>query len=110
MKRFTLFWVLAFVLNESPVLLADSLYPAEGGSSIYTEKRARRVGDVITVMIQEINQASQQASNQSQKDGNTAIGGGVGFFSYGYGNSIPTNNQLGVGAHSSYSGQGTSSR
>ena len=91
----------------SAPVAADSLYPAEGSSSIYNEKRGHRVGDVITVMIQEANQATQAASSQNQKDSNLSVGAGAGFFGT---NILNTQNQVGVGAHASHQGQGTSSR
>jgi flagellar L-ring protein precursor FlgH len=90
-------------------VFADSLYPIEGSSnSIYTEKRARRVGDVVTVIIQEQDSASQGVTSNDQKNANVGFGAGLGFFS-GY-NSIPTQNQVGVGAQSYNQGQGSSSR
>lgn len=88
-------------------LPADSLYPVEGSISIYTEKRARRVGDVITVMIQEVNQATNAASSNNQKNSTMGIGAGLGWLGN---NILNTNNQLGVGARTSHQGQGTSSR
>ncbi|HJT23787.1 MAG TPA: flagellar basal body L-ring protein FlgH [bacterium] len=101
------------VLAMDQKLLADSLYPAEGTSSIYNEKRARRVGDVITVIIQEDTQASQAASSQQQKASGLAIGAGTGFLGagvYGFNVLNNTTNQIGVGASSAHQGQGTSSR
>jgi flagellar L-ring protein precursor FlgH len=90
-------------------VFADSLYPIEGSSnSIYTEKRARRVGDVVTVIIQEQDSATQGVTSNTQKNANVGLGAGVGFFS-GY-NSIPTQNQVGIGAQSYNQGQGSSSR
>jgi|ERR1700722_10986352 len=90
-------------------VFADSLYPIEGSSnSIYTEKRARRVGDVVTVIIQEQNSASQGVTSNDQKNANVGVGAGVGFF--GANNNIPTQNQVGVGAQSYNQGQGSSSR
>jgi flagellar L-ring protein precursor FlgH len=89
-------------------LEADSIYPVEGAGSIYTEKRARRVGDVITVLIQEINQASQAASSKNQKDASIAIAAGSGFI----GGNVMANSadQIGVGAKTFHQGQGTSTR
>jgi len=89
-------------------LIADSLYPVEGSASVYTEKRARRVGDVITVLIQENNNATNAASSQDQKTGQFVIGAGNGLF----GTSVLNNNlnNIGVGAGTSHQGQGTSSR
>jgi flagellar L-ring protein precursor FlgH len=100
------------ILMADQKIIADSLYPAEGSSSIYTEKKARRVGDVITVIIQEDTQGTQAASSQDQKASSLAVGAGSGFLGAGiYGNNIlNTNTQLGVGASAAHQGQGTSSR
>ncbi len=90
-------------------LRADSLYPVEGSSSVYTEKRARRVGDVITVMIQETNQATNAASSNDQKSGSVVVGAGSGFLGSSFLNSNTTGN-IGLGGGTSHQGQGTSSR
>jgi len=90
-------------------LKADSLYPVEGSSSVYTEKRARRVGDVITVMIQETNQATNAASSNDQKSGSVVVGAGSGFLGSSFLNSNTTGN-IGLGGGTSHQGQGTSSR
>lgn len=98
----------------APALKADSLYPVEGTSSIYTEKRARRVGDVITIIILETNQAVNSASSQTQKSAGLVAGAGMGFFGTGYyGADVLSNNNngnIGVGMGASHQGQGTSSR
>lgn len=101
------------VLATDQKLLADSLYPAEGTNSLYTEKRARRVGDVITVLIEETNQAVNSASSQDQRASGLAVGAGTGFLGAGiFGNSVLSNvpNQIGVGASTAHQGQGSSSR
>jgi flagellar L-ring protein precursor FlgH len=112
MRKYAFFLIFTITISFGSSLRADSLYPPEGGSSIYTEKRARRVGDVITIMIQEANQATQKASSQNQKTGTAAIGAGFnnyGYFGPGAQSFLPTNS-LGVGAQSYHSGQGSSSR
>lgn len=111
-NKFVFILAIGVALWADQKLMADSLYPAEGSSSIYNEKRARRVGDVITVIIQENTQASQAASSQDQKASSLAIGAGTGFLGAGvYGtNVLNTNAQLGVGASTAHQGQGTSSR
>lgn len=86
---------------------ADSLYPADGTNSIYTESRARRVGDVITVLIQEVNEAAQAASNRTQKDANLSVGAGIGF--WGGTSNIPVQS-AGAGGRSFTRGQGSSTR
>ena len=91
---------------------ADSIYPLEGANSIYTEKRAHRVGDVITVMIQESTQGAQGASSLNQKAANVALGAGSGNLGAGtYGaNLLNSTSQIGLGASSSHQGQGSSSQ
>jgi flagellar L-ring protein precursor FlgH len=90
--------------------LADSLYPVEGSNSIYTEKRARRIGDVITILIQENTNATEAAGSQYQKAGSVGIGAGAGIGGLGIGqNVLNQTNNIGVGASSSHQGQGTSS-
>jgi flagellar L-ring protein FlgH len=115
MKRKFIFSLMSLaVLIADQALLADSLYPVEGTNSLYTEKRARRVGDVITVMIEETNQAVNSASSQDQKSAGVVAGAGTGFYGTGYYGmnvlSSNTNGNIGVGLGSSHQGQGSSSR
>jgi len=110
MKKIAIFILAVIFLSmDLGLSLADSLYPVEGSSSIYTEKRARRIGDVITVLIQENTNASQAADSQYQKSGNVAFGAGTGIGSLGQ-NVLNTTNNIGVGASSAHQGQGSSSR
>lgn len=111
-NRKSSFFFAFFFLGALGTVLADSIYPVEGTNSIYNEKRARRVGDVITVLINESTNATQAASSQNQKASSLAVGAGNGFLGAGvYGtNILNTNSQLGVGASSAHQGQGTSSR
>src|ERR1017187_8400939 len=78
-KLFLALFVFSMILLGHEIVFGDSLYPIEGTSSVYTEKRARRVGDVITVMIQETNNATNSASSQDQKSGSLVVGAGTGF-------------------------------
>jgi flagellar L-ring protein FlgH len=87
----------------------DSLYPMEGSTSLFNEKHARKVGDVITVLILENNQATNSASSQDQKSGSLVIGAGSGFYGTNFLNSNTTGN-IGVGAGTQHQGQGASSR
>ncbi len=105
--------VVGIALSEGQALRADSIYPAEGTNSLYTEKRARKVGDVITVMIEETNQATNAAGSQDQKASSVGVGAGSGYLGAGvYGSSVLSNiqNQFGVGGSTSSQGQGSSSR
>ena len=111
MKNFFIFiFFFAILWTPTQRVLADSLYPVEGSSSIYTEKRARRIGDVITILIQENTNATAAAGSQYQKAGSVGIGVGTGIGGLGIGqNVLNSNNNIGVGASSSHQGQGTSS-
>ncbi len=111
MKIFFIFiFLCAISWTPTQRVLADSLYPVEGSSSIYTEKRARRIGDVITILIQENTNATAAAGSQYQKAGSVGIGAGAGIGGLGFGqNVLNSNNNIGVGASSSHQGQGTSS-
>jgi flagellar L-ring protein FlgH len=111
MKRIFIF-IFLFTVSWTPAprVLADSLYPVEGSSSIYTEKRARRIGDVITVLIQENTNATEAAGSQYQKAGSVGIGAGSSVGGLGFGqNVLNTTNNIGLGASSSHQGQGMSS-
>jgi flagellar L-ring protein precursor FlgH len=111
MKKIFIFIFLC-VVSWTPAqrALADSLYPVEGSSSIYTEKRARRIGDVITILIQENTNATAAAGSQYQKAGSVGIGAGAGIGGLGFAqNVLNSNNNIGLGASSSHQGQGTSS-
>jgi flagellar L-ring protein FlgH len=112
MKMCFLMFAGFFLLAADQYLMADSLYPVEGTNSIYTEKRARRVGDVITVMIEENTAASQAAGSQYNKNASVALGAGSGFLGAGsYGGGVLNSpSQIGIGASSAAQGQGTSSR
>lgn len=100
--------VLVTILGGVPrTATGDSLYPEEGAGSIYTEKRARRVGDVVTINIQEVNEATQAASSRNQKDANVSMSAGIGF--WGGSANMPTQG-AGAGARSYNRGQGSSSR
>jgi flagellar L-ring protein precursor FlgH len=106
MKR-TILAVLAVLTLMGGSLWADSLYPVEGTNSLYTENRARRVGDVITIIILETTNATQSAGSQNQKNSNLSVGAGLG--SWGTSGTNPMQ-QYGLGGQSFSKGQGTSSR
>jgi flagellar L-ring protein precursor FlgH len=72
MKKTLMLFLGLWALSQT-TLWADSLFPTEGSSSIYNEKRARRVGDVITIMIEENTNATQAAGSQYQKNASVAV-------------------------------------
>jgi len=50
-----------------------SLYLDSQASSLYTDIRARRIGDIITVLLKESTQASKSANNEIKKDTDLSI-------------------------------------
>jgi len=48
---------------------ADSLWSKETAVSLYTDHKAKRVGDIITVLVQEQNSASRNSSTKTEKKG-----------------------------------------
>ena len=111
MKKLLLaLFICPIILTGHEIAFGDSLYPIEGTSSVYTEKRARRVGDVITVMIQETNHATNAASSQDQKSGSLVVGAGTGFLGSTNFLNNNINQNIGLGGGVNHQGQGTSSR
>ena len=61
-----LFVLAGFALGQAQ---ADSLWSKETAVSLFTDHKAKRVGDIITVLVQERNSASRNSSTKTQKKG-----------------------------------------
>ena len=48
---------------------ADSLWTKETAVSLFTDHKAKRVGDIITVLVQENNSSSRNSSTKTEKKG-----------------------------------------
>jgi flagellar L-ring protein precursor FlgH len=82
---------------------ADSLWKASSQASLFTDKKARKVGDLITIVINETATSSQQANTSVSKKADNKVGPGVGPIL----KLIPA---LGFGGDSSHAAQGSTSR
>ncbi len=86
-----------------------SVYQAGYGVSLFLDRRARQVGDVITVMLEEKTDASKSSSTATGKDSSisvptvTLLGRGV------TNNGVPVLN-TGVSSEQDFTGQGSSSQ
>src|SRR5690242_7381467 len=61
----------------APAVRADSLWPADGSASaLFTDVKARRVGDVLTVLISEQTQAVSQATTKTGKSEDASFSAG----------------------------------
>ena len=65
----------AFLIADSAT--AESLWMADRSNSAYTDKRAAKVGDVLTVIIVESATSSSSASTDTKKNSNTDISSGT---------------------------------
>ena len=81
MKRFgiltlTLLSALGLVMGPAVLTLAQSLYPVDQNSSMFADRKARRPGDLVTVIIVEQAQARQTAATSTGKDSEVSVGPG----------------------------------
>ncbi len=102
MKRVTIVVVmLFFVISFVSVVCAASLW--KDGSNLYADRKAHRLGDIVTVIIDENTLFSQKVTTGSEKK--VKIGGGPGkgpLFKL-----IP---EFGVSGDNKYNGDGTNER
>ncbi len=81
------------VLPRTPLPQAQnngSIYQSGFETDLYSDRKAHRVGDVITITLAEKTQASKKASSDMSKDSNTSLG-----VSALFGSPISVNNPLG---------------
>ena len=94
------------VLPRTPVPAAQTngaIYQAGFDNQLYTDRRARRVGDIITITLNERTSASKNAGSQIQKNSNANIG-----LTSLFGSTPSTNNPFGGGdlsLEAGYSGE-----
>lgn len=108
MKRFglltlTLLAALGLVMGPAVLTLAQSLYPVDQNSSMFADRKARRPGDLVTVIIVEQAQARQTAATSTGKDSEVSVGPGGGVLA----DLIPL---LRLGGGDSFSADGSTTR
>nr|WP_232842819.1 flagellar basal body L-ring protein FlgH [Psychrosphaera ytuae] len=70
------------IMPETPsetVVATGSLYQAGWSNGLYSDTKARRVGDIITVMLQENTQASKTAKTETKKETDASLSPLVGL-------------------------------
>ena len=70
--------ILALVFATATSVCAESLWQPDAAKSQYADKRAAKVGDIVTVLIVETATSSQSASTNAKKDTSLSTGGGTG--------------------------------
>jgi len=94
------------VLPRTPLPAAannGSIYQAGFEQNLYSDRKAFRVGDIITITLNERTQASKNANSQIDKDSNANIG-----LTSLFGSSLTTNNPIGgndLSLSAGYSGE-----
>ncbi|NLL42501.1 MAG: flagellar basal body L-ring protein FlgH [Firmicutes bacterium] len=95
--------IMVFVLlTMSAGVLAQSLYPTDA-PSMFEDRKARRVGDLVTVIIVEQATARQTASTSAGKDSEVSVGPGMGVLA----DLIPL---IRLGGGDSFSSDGSTTR
>ncbi|MFA5479221.1 MAG: flagellar basal body L-ring protein FlgH [Candidatus Muiribacteriota bacterium] len=93
--RLSLFISIIFAVN----IFGGSLWQNSTQKSFYTEEKAHRIGDILTVFISEAASASQTATKNTSRDYSASMNAGTGFLDVVGGASAGSKNQ--------YSGKGS---
>lgn len=70
-----------FLLTPCSPATAQSLWDS-GAGDLFTENRAHRVGDIVTVLIEETAQATQKASTKTAGESKLSAGDGKGLMKW----------------------------
>ena len=80
-KIFTAILIAAFVLTCGGVE-AKSLWVDNGNMSLFADKKARNVGDILTIVISETTTQTASKSRTNEKSGSVSVGNGTGIFDF----------------------------
>ncbi len=72
--------IFSFLILINVSVEATSLWDEK--DTLYTDKKANQVGDLITIIIQENTTASQQASTDASQSSQASVGAGTGIFDF----------------------------
>ncbi|WMN59367.1 flagellar basal body L-ring protein FlgH [Pseudoalteromonas xiamenensis] len=89
--------------QSEQIMPTGSLFNAEFANDLYSDRKALRTGDIITVVLRETTQASKAANNQTKRDTSASIDPVIGLG----GNAVNLGGesiQLGVTAGNSFKG------
>ena len=80
-KFFAAIMIAAFVTVGGTVD-AKSLWVDNGFMSMYSDKKARNVGDILTIVISESTTQTATKSRRNSKSGSVSVGSGTGIFDF----------------------------
>lgn len=80
-KFFAAIMIAAFV-TVGGTADAKSLWVDNGFMSMYSDKKARNVGDILTIVISESTTQTATKSRRNSKSGSVSVGSGTGIFDF----------------------------
>ena len=69
-------------VTAMPAVEAQSLWSDNGSRNIFADRKARNVGDIVTIVINESTTQSTTKSTSNSKSGSTNLNAGVGIFDF----------------------------
>lgn len=94
-------------IKSDEVVATGSLYQSGWSNGLYSDTKARRVGDIITVLLMENTQASKSAKTETKKETDASLSPLVGL--NGLAPTIDGNTlQLGIGSDGTFKGDAKS--
>ncbi|MBR4903463.1 MAG: flagellar basal body L-ring protein FlgH [Selenomonadaceae bacterium] len=83
MKKFlSAILIAAFVFGGGAVEAKSLWVDNGGGISLYSDKKARNVGDILTIVINETTTQTATKSRSNSKSGSVSVGTGTGIFDF----------------------------
>ncbi|HBS59979.1 MAG: flagellar basal body L-ring protein FlgH [Bacillota bacterium] len=79
-KKMTWILTVLLLLAAMPAVTATSLWSDAGSAAtMFSDRKARNVGDTITIIVEEQTSAANRADTNTKKDSNVNMGAGSGF-------------------------------
>lgn len=82
MKKFLAAALITVFVLASGAVEAKSLWVDSGNVSLYADKKARNVGDILTIVISETTTQTARKSRENSKEGSLSVGAGTGIFDF----------------------------
>ena len=81
MKKFLAALIVGLIICAGGAVEAKSLW-VDNGSSWYSDRKARNVGDILTIVINEATTQTAAKSRTNSKSGSVNVGTGTGIFDF----------------------------
>ena len=82
MKKFFAAILIATFMLTGGAVQSKSLWVDNGTLSLYADKKARNVGDILTIVINEATTQTATKSRSNSKSGSVSVGSGTGIFDF----------------------------